>query len=83
MANPLQKYYKKGELIGEGSFAKVHRYKNKRTGQKVAVKTIPKSKLFDDKMNRENGRLLLTEIANLRKIKHDHIINLIEVFEDS
>jgi len=32
MANPLQKYYKKGELIGEGSFAKVHRYKNKRTG---------------------------------------------------
>jgi fused-like protein len=64
------------QVIGEGSFGKVWKGRLRRTGQVVALKFIPKAnKTFRD------IEMLRKEIEILARIRHPHIISLLDSFE--
>jgi len=63
-----------GEEIGKGSFSTVKRGRNKATGKEFAVKIIQKKFI--------KLHLLEREIKIMKQLKHDHILPLIEVFEN-
>jgi len=72
--------YTLGEQLGEGAFAKVKKAKNKKAKhngfpENVAIKIILKSKV-DDMNDIEN------EIKVMQKLKHDHIVELYELFDE-
>jgi len=67
-------FYVLGEEIGRGSFSTVRRGRNKKSGKDFAIKCIQKKFI---KMH-----LLEREIKIMKKLKHDHILPLIEVFEN-
>jgi len=50
--------------------------KGEEGGQKLAVKIIIKTAL-----NNEDKAALETEVAVMEKLKHDHIVELVEVFD--
>ena len=63
------------KLIGEGSFSKVHRVKNKQTSEMYALKIINKSTLSGTEIpNYER------ELQILSRAKHPSIVTLYEVF---
>jgi fused-like protein len=62
--------------IGGGSYGRVFRARRKYTGMIVAIKMIPKHSHSSNEMNS-----FFKESAILRKVKHNHIIRLIDVFE--
>ncbi|KAL1916433.1 uncharacterized protein VTP21DRAFT_5624 [Calcarisporiella thermophila] len=62
-----------GDEIGRGSFAVVYRGRHKTNGGMVAVKAVQRSKLTKKLL--EN---LESEIAILKGIQHDHIVELLE-----
>lgn len=67
--------YEIGEKIGQGSFGKVYAVKEKATDVKWAMKCI-------NKLEKSIAiKLLEREVAILKKVKHEHIIKLKEVFE--
>eukprot|EP00756_Hemistasia_phaeocysticola_P037363 Hpha_TRINITY_DN16692_c1_g1::TRINITY_DN16692_c1_g1_i4::g.180253::m.180253/K08794/CAMK1; calcium/calmodulin-dependent protein kinase I len=68
--------YDLGEFLGKGTFATVKQGVNKTTGQKVAVKIIDKNNI-DVKIES-----LKTEVKILMNVKHENIVNLLDVFED-
>lgn len=70
----LKDKYAAGEVLGEGATATVHRAKNLRTGQTVALKAIDK-KLLDVKMQQN-------EIMIHKATDHPNILRLLETFED-
>ncbi|KAA6377195.1 MAG: putative Calcium/calmodulin-dependent protein kinase type 1 [Streblomastix strix] len=72
----LHQNYEIMEEIGEGSFAKVKKAKNKQTGELVAIKFINKSKI--DPTRKQS---LLSEIDSMQSMKHPYIIELYEVYE--
>ncbi|MGH0166376.1 UNVERIFIED_CONTAM: hypothetical protein FKN15_066986 [Acipenser sinensis] len=63
------------EKLGEGSFSEVRLAQDRRTQKLVAVKCIQKRALKGKEAMLEN------EIAVLRKIKHDNIVSLEEIYE--
>ncbi|MGH0169250.1 UNVERIFIED_CONTAM: hypothetical protein FKN15_069685 [Acipenser sinensis] len=67
--------YDMKEKLGEGSFSEVRLAQDRRTQKLVAVKCIHKRALKDKEALLEN------EIAVLRKIKHDNIVSLEEIYE--
>ncbi|CCH60727.1 hypothetical protein TBLA_0D02230 [Henningerozyma blattae CBS 6284] len=71
----MKKEYILEKEIGKGSFAVVYRgYSNEDPNFKLAVKSVPKSKLKNKKIL-EN---LEIEISILKKLNHKHIVNLID-----
>ena len=64
-------HYDFGKKIGEGSFGSVKVGTDKRNGQKLAVKTVPKSLLEKEgcgvTVNQKNGRLYQRENEPLRR----------------
>lgn len=70
----ISEFYILGEEIGRGSFSKVRKAKHKETGKDYAIKCIEKKFI---KMH-----LLEREIGIMKKLKHKHILPLIEVFEN-
>ena len=70
--------YRLEEVVGSGSYGKVHRSKNIETGELLAIKVIPKekfrkiSKLWEFTKN---------EINILTRIRHPNIISYIEIKE--
>ncbi|KAA6391415.1 MAG: putative Calcium/calmodulin-dependent protein kinase type 1 [Streblomastix strix] len=66
------------EFLGEGSFAKVKKGKNKKTGQFVAIKFINKSNIVTDPRQIES---LFNEINIMKSMNHPAIISLYEVYE--
>ncbi|KAA6366678.1 MAG: hypothetical protein EZS28_037795 [Streblomastix strix] len=66
------------EFLGEGSFAKVKKGKNKKTGQFVAIKFIKKSNVIKDPYQIES---LFNEINIMKNMNHPGIIRLFEVYE--
>ncbi|CAF0996024.1 unnamed protein product [Adineta steineri] len=62
--------------IGEGSFAKVYRGREKYTGRDVALKFISKLGKTEKDLN-----FLRREIDILRKMKHEHIVEMLNSFE--
>jgi serine/threonine protein kinase len=74
---PFKDFYKVGELLGEGGYAKVYRCKRKRTQLTYAVKQIAMSRLDDG-----DFLTLKDEVAALRLLRGGpHIILLYDVFE--
>jgi len=68
--------YEVGEEIGRGAFSVVKNGREKKTGDKVAIKFIEKK--FVDK---QDLVLLAREIDIMKKVHHPNILRLIEVFE--
>ena len=70
-------YYDLMDSVGEGYFGKVHKCKNKNTGDIFAVKIISKAKL------KPKDVILIRQEKNiLNLIKHENIIGLKDYFED-
>jgi len=63
------------EVLGSGFFATVKVGINKKTGEKVAVKIIDKSKV------EESPQLLQNEIDIMAKVNHPHVVGLRAVFD--
>ena len=72
-------YYALLKLIGKGAFGKVVLGIHKLTGKYVAIKEIEK-KYIQDEFSQHK---VFQEIYILKKIRHAHVIRLLEVFEDS
>ncbi|QEU59591.1 Atg1 [Kluyveromyces lactis] len=70
---PTENYSVEKE-IGKGSFAVVYKGLSLRDGRNIAIKAVSRSKLKNKKLL-EN---LEVEIAILKKIKHPHIVGLID-----
>jgi len=70
----MDKYENLG-VVGEGSYGIVSKVKHKPTGRIVAIKKFIESE--DDKNVR---KIALREVRALRKLKHDNLVALLEVF---
>lgn len=65
------------EVLGTGAFSEVVMARERATGKMVAIKCIPKKALKGKETSIEN------EIAVLRKIKHENIVALEDIYESS
>lgn len=72
-------FYKIGQQIGNGAFGKVHMAVNRLTGLKVAIKTIEKAFIKDQRTRRK----IFQEVFIMKKLCHCNIIRILEVFESS
>ncbi|XP_034732136.1 calcium/calmodulin-dependent protein kinase IGb isoform X2 [Etheostoma cragini] len=63
------------EELGSGAFSEVYMVKEKKTGKMFAMKCVKKKQKKD--LNLEN------EIAVLRRIKHDNVVGLEDLYESS
>ncbi|XP_076452232.1 uncharacterized protein LOC143287868 isoform X3 [Babylonia areolata] len=70
----MEKYENLG-LVGEGSYGMVLKCRHKDTGQLVAIKKFLESE--DDRMVK---KIAMREVKMLKQLRHDHLVNLIEVF---
>ena len=71
----LSKDYEIGDELGAGAFAAVRRGRNKRTGKKVAIKVLPKT--------RSNAESVRREVATLQRVSmHTNIASLEAFYED-
>lgn len=71
----IEDLYVMGSELGRGSFSTVRKALNKSTGIDYAVKCIQKKHI--------KLTLLEREIKIMKSLKHEHILPLIEVFEDT
>ena len=72
--NKMENYENLG-TIGEGTYGVVLKCRHKETGQIVAIKKFKESD--EDEQVRKTA---LREVRILKQLKHDNIVNLIEVF---
>ncbi|XP_074647320.1 cyclin-dependent kinase-like 4 isoform X5 [Tubulanus polymorphus] len=70
----MEKYDNMG-LVGEGSYGMVLKCKHKESGQIVAIKKFLESE--DDKMVK---KIAMREVRVLKQLRHENLVNLIEVF---
>jgi len=70
----MEKYDNLG-VIGEGSYGVVLKCKHKETGQIVAIK-----KFLETEDDPGVKKIALREVRMLKRLRHEHLINLIEVF---
>lgn len=73
----LQGKYELGRVLGQGTFARVYHARNLQTGKSVAMKVIPKEKLF--KAGRSMVDQIKREISVMKSVKHPNIVELYEV----
>ncbi|XP_013872591.1 calcium/calmodulin-dependent protein kinase 1Db [Austrofundulus limnaeus] len=73
----IKKVFDFKEVLGTGAFSEVVMAQEKATGKMVAIKCIPKKALKGKETSIEN------EIAVLRKIKHENIVALEDIYESS
>ncbi|CAH2093191.1 unnamed protein product [Euphydryas editha] len=67
--------YEQLAVVGEGSYGVVLKCRRRDTGQLVAIKKFLETE--DDVVVR---KMALREIRMLKKLRHDHLVNMIEVF---
>lgn len=67
--------YESMGTVGEGTYGVVIKARHKETGQIVAIKKFKESD--EDEQVRKTA---LREVRILKQLKHDHIVNLVEVF---
>ena len=72
-------YYMIGKQLGKGAFGKVYLGLHRLTGLKVAIKTIDKSIIEDERTRRK----VFQEVYVMKRVNHQNIIRLLEVFESS
>jgi len=70
----MEKYDNLG-VIGEGSYGVVLKCKHKESGQVVAIK-----KFLETEDDPGVKKIALREVRMLKRLRHEHLINLIEVF---
>uniref|UniRef100_A0A1B6F466 cyclin-dependent kinase n=1 Tax=Cuerna arida TaxID=1464854 RepID=A0A1B6F466_9HEMI len=70
----MEKYESIG-VVGEGSYGIVMRCRHKETGQVVAIK-----KFIETEDDHNVRKMALREIRMLKKLHHDNLVNMIEVF---
>lgn len=70
--------YVKGKLLGTGGFAKCYEAINSNDGKLLAAKVIPK-KSINEKRQRYK---LLIEIKIHKSLRHRHIVEFVDAFED-
>lgn len=74
----LERYgYQLGDILGKGSYAVVRKAYSRRHKKHVAVKIICKKKAPEDFLS----KFLPREIKVLKRLRHPHVISLIEVIE--
>ena len=66
--------YQKSDLIGAGTFGKVYKALDKRTGGLIAVKSITLSKKLSASDRQYELKQIENEITNLRDLDHPNII---------
>ncbi|RKP21726.1 Pkinase-domain-containing protein, partial [Rozella allomycis CSF55] len=71
----LTRRYEIGQALGSGAFSEVRQAVDKNTGQQYAIKIIDKSKCAG-----KEG-MIHSEVNILKKVKHENIISLIELYE--
>lgn len=69
----MEKYENLG-LVGEGSYGMVMKCRNKDSGRIVAIKKFLESD--DDKMVK---KIAMREIKLLKQLRHENLVNLLEV----
>lgn len=72
-------FYLFGHMLGKGAFGKVYMGIHKLTGAKVAIKSIEKTYLKDERVKRK----VYQEVAGMSRIKHPNVVRLYEVFEST
>lgn len=70
-------FYKIGRQIGNGAFGKVNLAVHRLTGIQVAIKTIERNFIRDEKTRRK----IFQEVFIMKKLRHRNVIRLLEVFE--
>ncbi|XP_062861466.1 calcium/calmodulin-dependent protein kinase type 1D [Trichomycterus rosablanca] len=76
-ADDIKQIFEFKEVLGTGAFSEVVLAQERSTGKMFAVKCIPKKALKGKESSIEN------EIAVLRKIKHENIVALEDIYESS
>lgn len=72
----LDRYYKLGNVLGEGAFAKVRFGTDRQTAEVFAVKEIDKKS-----NNQREAELTVREVKIMMKIMHPHVVNTHDIFE--
>ncbi|XP_041982297.1 cyclin-dependent kinase-like 4 isoform X2 [Aricia agestis] len=67
--------YEQLSVVGEGSYGVVLKCRRRDTGQLVAIK-----KFLETEEDTAVRKMALREIRMLKKLRHDHLVNMIEVF---
>ncbi|XP_033211667.1 cyclin-dependent kinase-like 4 [Belonocnema kinseyi] len=67
--------YENIEVVGEGSYGLVMKCRHKETGQIVAIK-----KFLETEEDIHVRKLAFREIRMLRRLRHENLVNLLEVF---
>lgn len=75
---PLEEYQIR-QMLGAGSYAKVHLGVHKTTGQQVAVKIIDKKKMVGGSSRAD---AVHDEVSTLQRVSHPNIIRIFNHFED-
>ena len=70
----MEKYENMG-IIGEGSYGMVIKCRQKESGELVAIK-----KFLESEEDRQVKKIAMREIRMLKQLRHDNLVNLIEVF---
>merc|ERR1712032_176107 len=71
-------YFKSETVLGKGNFAKVFRVNRNSDGVKFAVKVFDKKMILSDELER---KCLLYELQMMKKVKHENIMKLLELYE--
>lgn len=74
----IEQLFTMGRKLGQGSFGVVREAVSVQTGQKWAIKAINKEKAGSSAV-----KLLEREVSILKRVDHEHIIHLDQVFETS
>ncbi|KAK2588949.1 hypothetical protein KPH14_001804 [Odynerus spinipes] len=67
--------YENIEIVGEGSYGVVMKCRHRETGQIVAIK-----KFLESEEDVQVRKLAVREIRMLKKLRHENLVNMIEVF---
>lgn len=74
-ADPVDLPFRLGKTIGTGAFGKVKLGVHNKTGERIAVKVVPRDKLGDVKVQTNMAR----EIKMMKLLRNEHIIRLYDV----
>jgi len=75
LADVRTKYHVNSNELGHGHYGVVRKCMDRNTNEYYAIKSIRKNKV-------KNIEVLKREISILKEVKHPHIIELVDVFED-
>ncbi|CAI2383582.1 unnamed protein product [Moneuplotes crassus] len=73
--------YLLGKTLGEGTFGKVKLGTHVLTGEKVAIKILEKSRIFNVKDSKGSIERVTREIHFLKLMRHPNIVQLYEIIE--